>query len=91
MIDVCAVCGNTHEGTTFTLTAEERQALPPDAPGTVHYCKACLRVMEDRETGAQLLKGTYEMKLRELGVPRAREIAEQFHAKLLRSTVRKMH
>lgn len=91
MIDVCVVCHTqSTQGTTFTLTPEERQAIP-GAPETVHYCKACLRVMKDREAGAQLLKGAYEMKLRELGVPRATEIAEQFHVKLLRATTKKMH
>jgi hypothetical protein len=47
--------------------------------------------MQDRESGAQLLKGFYEMRLRELGVPRAREAAEQFHKKLLSATARKLH
>ena len=86
----CCVCHKPNEGTTFTLTPEERGSFP-NSPETVHYCRACLRVMQDRETGAQLLRGFYEMRLRELGVPNAREAADQFHKKLIGATSRKLH
>lgn len=87
---LCCVCHKPHEGTTFVLTPEERLASPK-APESIHYCKACLRVMQDREAGANLLKGFYEMHLRELGVPNARAAADGFIKRLLQSTARNLH
>ena len=63
------------------LTSEERSAIP-QAPEIVFYCLACLRVMRDKEAGAQLLKGLYEMQLRQLGVPGAQERAQLFYDRL---------
>jgi len=88
----CCICTRTSAtGKTFTLTPEELEAAGPEAPKEVHYCKHCLRVMQDRESGAQLLKGLYEMQLLARGVPNAKALSESFHAKLLQSTTRKMH
>jgi hypothetical protein len=51
--------------------------------------------MEDKESGAQLLKGLYEMQLAARGVPNAKAISERFHTELLakakQGTLRKMH
>lgn len=96
MPNTCCVCENPFtEGKSFTLTPEEREAIGPDAPQEIHYCKHCLRVMEDKESGAQLLKGLYEMQLAARGVPNAKAISERFHAELLakakQGTLRKMH
>lgn len=96
MPNTCCVCANVFMGgKSFTLTPEEMAAAGPDAPQEVHYCRHCIKVMEDRESGAQLLKGLYEMQLTARGVPNAKAISERFHAHLLakakQSTVRKMH
>jgi hypothetical protein len=88
----CCVCNHAFvNGKTFTLTAEERASIGPQAPEQVDYCSACLNVFEDRDSGAQLLKGLYEMQLRQHGVPNARERSEKFHAKLLQATLKKLH
>jgi hypothetical protein len=87
----CCICTRDFvNGKSFTLTPEEQKVLGPNVK-EVHYCAACLRVSVDRESGAQLLKGLYEMRLRELGVPRAKELSEEFYTKLLRATAKKMH
>jgi hypothetical protein len=80
------------QGKTFPLTDADRQAIGPDAPEVVHYCQPCLRVLtQSRESGAQLLKGLYEMQLHLRGVANAREIAQTFHDKLLKATLKGMH
>jgi hypothetical protein len=71
-------------GETFVLTADEKAAIGPEAPDEVFYCHPCLKVMQDREGGAQLLKGLYEMSLREAGVGPAKEMASRFHDRLLK-------
>ena len=74
MADTCCVCHQNFEGgKTFELTEEERELIGPQAPQEVYYCPPCLRVMSDRDSGAQLIKGLYEMRLKELGVPNSRE------------------
>lgn len=91
---VCCVCSKSFvDGKTFTLTEEEKLAFPDyeTAPDEVSYCASCLRVMSDKISGAQLLKGLYEMRLRQRGVSRARERADVFHNQLLKATVKKLH
>lgn len=87
MSKTCCVCQRSFEdGKTFVLTDEEKAAIGEDAPDELSYCSACLKVMEtDREGGAQLLKGLYEMDLREKGFPAnlARTMATRFYGKLI--------
>jgi hypothetical protein len=81
----CCVCQKEREGgETFVLTDEEKAAIGPTAPDEIYYCKPCLKVMQDRQGGAQLLKGLYEMGLREAGVGQAQELAKRFHTNLLK-------
>lgn len=94
MSPTCCVCSQPFDtGRSFEITAEEKAAFPPgdDIPERVHYCSSCLRIMEDREAGAQLLKGLYEMQLRQRGVRNAKQLAETFHASLLKNTSKKLH
>lgn len=82
---VCCVCQQEREGgEVFILTDEERSAIGPEAPEELYYCRPCLRVMQDRQGGAELLKGLYEMNLREAGVADPQRFAERFHATLLK-------
>ena len=91
----CCICTRATTIKPFTLTPAEKDAIGPDAPDEIYYCKHCLKVMEDKESGAQLLKGLYEMQLASLGVPNAKEISEKFHAELVSkantNAARKMH
>lgn len=74
----CCVCHQENPvGTTFQLTEEEKSVIGSQAPDEVFYCQPCLTIMQDREAGAQLLKGLYEMRLKELGVGHAKEAAQQ--------------
>jgi hypothetical protein len=83
------VCQKPYEvgGKTFVLTDEEKALMGDDAPDEVSYCSACVKVMEDRTSGAQLLKGLYEMQLREAGVTsgNARKMAQRFHGALTKA------
>lgn len=83
MPNLCCVCTKVTPGKPFILTEEEKAAIGPDAPEAVYYCKQCLKVMESIDSGAQLLKGLYEMELASFGVPNAQELSEKFHAQLL--------
>lgn len=83
----CCVCTQDREGgETFHLTAEEKAAIGPEAVGSLYYCQPCLKIMHDRQKGAQLLKGLHEMRLRELGVVEAEEIANRFLETLLKDS-----
>jgi hypothetical protein len=83
----CCVCTHDREGgETFTLTEEEKAAIGPSAEDEVYYCKPCLKVMQSREGGAQLLRGVYEMRLREIGVARSEVLAEQLYNKLTKDS-----
>jgi hypothetical protein len=92
MDKTCCVCCQPffEGGESFTLTAEEK-ALLKDAPDVVHYCRPCSKVMKDKQAGANLIKGLYEMKLRELGVNQASRRAQLFYDKLLTATSKRLH
>jgi len=93
MTRICCVCQKRltlKEGKTFLLTDEEKAAIGDQAVDEVYYCTPCLNLMEkpeNQKTGAQLLKGMYEMKLRRIGVGRvnARKMAQRFYEKLIES------
>lgn len=90
----CFVCQRSFvEGKTFLLTAEEKAAIGSEALNEIHYCLACLKVMQDPVTGPQLLKGFYEMSLREAGVPQeaASKMAARFHKKLIDIPLKTVH
>jgi hypothetical protein len=85
MSKLCCICKKPFEsgGESYTLTKEEK--ITEQAPDELHYCSACLKIMKNRESGAQLLKGLYEMQLRESGVNSniARRMAQRLYAKLI--------
>jgi hypothetical protein len=84
MAKVCCICGQDFEigGQTIRLTEDEKvEGL--EAPEEVDYCASCFKVMSDREAGAQLLKGLYEMKLKELGVVNAKAMSDVYYQKLI--------
>ena len=87
----CVMCGRDFTvGTRFDLTSEEKLAIGPDAPDHVDYCAPCLRVAQNLQQGAQLIKGRYEQSLRQQGVPNASGIAAAFHKWLMQKATRKM-
>ena len=89
----CCVCERSldeKDGVTYALTAEEK-ALMSEAPDEVHYCVSCHHVMQDRQAGADLLKGMLEMRLRLLGVGNAKKLADTFRENLLKNAAKKMH
>ena len=95
MAKVCCVCQKPFEegGKVFTLTAAEKKAIGKNASDEVAYCSACIKVMEDPHAGAQLLKGMYEMQLREAGVPESslQRLASRFYKILVKGNKGKLH
>lgn len=90
-LESCAVCNHQFDmGEVFELTPEERAAIGPDAPLTLAYCRSCLKVLRNRQQGAQLLKGVFEAGLRDLGVSDSKERAEVFHFKLVEFATKKV-
>ena len=89
----CCVCEKPiQDGHTIVLTTEEKAAFVDEtAPDEVHYCKPCYRVLTNRTAGAELLKGFLEMTLRRSGVNTPKQLADAFHAKILKTTARKLH
>ena len=90
---LCIICQKPYAtGETFTLTDAEKKAIGDSAPDEVNYCSACLKVMQDREAGAQLLKGLYEMHLRAAGVPpiNIRSVSKRFY-EILKQDKEKLH
>lgn len=82
----CCVCGRSFPDTftvTYALTAEEKVTMqnPPDE---VYYCNPCHQVMKDPTAGADLLQSLYEMRLRERGVVRAKELAALWRSNLVK-------
>lgn len=87
----CCLCKKTFlSGKSFDLSPEEMLAIGPSASPVVHYCNACLKVAENLQSGAQLLKGVYERTLRQAGVRNATQLADAFHKRLLESATKKL-
>lgn len=90
----CCVCGKSvtqANSTAFRFTAEEKKALQAlDQPVVEEcsYCRGCLKLLSNRERGAQLLKGVLQMNLRMSGVANAEQHAEKFHDFLLKKAAR---
>jgi len=91
----CCVCGSKttpEQSTTFQLTAEEKLALRRAGQPEVNvctYCRGCLKILSNREQGAQLLKGVLQTNLRIAGVATAEQQAQRFHNFLLDKAARK--
>jgi hypothetical protein len=87
----CCVCSEVFsQGSTFTLTKEERDLIGVNAPTEVHYCRTCLKAVQNLQQGAQILRGMVERGLRAAGVPNASRRATEFHTKLLHSATKKL-
>lgn len=52
------------------------------------YCGPCWKTISNPVTGPALLRGIFEESLRQLGVPRAEEMANKYHAWLVKNAIR---
>lgn len=92
MRERCCLCERVFSvGHTYDLTADERDLLGPDAPAALSYCEACLKVAQNLQQGAWLLRGYFEQALRAQDVPDAKKRADEFHAKLVQAATSKLH
>ncbi len=84
----CCMCLRTFhsEPVVIVLTEEERrsfQALDIKPPRELVYCRPCIETIQDKQQGAQILKGLYQMTLTAAGVPNADRISSNFFHKLI--------
>lgn len=86
----CSVCHrwvDPKNREVFQLTPDEKTEIAKmglvPAPNELTYCKPCLRILRDKNHGAQLISGLVEHGLRRHGVVRADLKARQFQQGLL--------
>ena len=81
----CCVCGGLATGKAarhIRLNESEKETIrktgqtPPDE---FVYCRACMAILSNPETGAQLMKGVLQTKLRAAGVADAEKRAQMFY------------
>ncbi len=80
----CCICNRDRsQGTTLTITEEERRVLAKTALGVVpdsyFYCSPCWTILKDRSQGAQLFKGLIQAGMAKHGVNRADVVAERYY------------
>jgi hypothetical protein len=92
----CINCGRERaqeEGRVVKLDDEAREMIKTltkeTAPEDFFYCAPCYRVITDREMGARLISGWFEMQLRVAGHPRAAQAAEAVYKFLIEKSARK--
>lgn len=91
----CCVCSRAvgMSGARLELTASEKEFVTnttrEPAPDYYLYCKPCLRLLMDRQAGAQLQKGVLQASLRGNGVPNAERIASKYHDFLVSHAAKK--
>jgi len=86
----CCVCHRSQElghCEIVELSADEKVTVEKmgykPAPDKLHYCKPCWKILNDRQQGAQLIKGFWERSLQRAGVVNAEAKAEKFRRNLL--------
>lgn len=86
----CGICSTSLPRSALhvvVLTDEEKDVLrqsgqsPPDE---CLYCKACWKTLSNPVSGPMLMKGFFQLRLRELGVSSAEKLADEYHASLVR-------
>ena len=86
---LCCVCDRDwpeKKCMVLALTEEERAMLERtegSAPETLAYCNPCWRVLSDRMMGAQLIKSTLQVHLRQSGVGNAERVSQEYFDRLL--------
>lgn len=85
----CVVCNRQvpeGQGKTLVLSEQEKvfvRSSGQEPPESYVYCTPCIRLLSDRESGAQLIKGTLQAQLRSSGVPQAESIATSYYQFLI--------
>lgn len=88
----CCVCNREwpkEKCVVLTLTEDERAMLIKNegsAPETLAYCNPCWRVLSDRMMGAQLIRSTLQVHLRQNGVGNAEQQSQAYFDRLLQLT-----
>lgn len=85
---ICCVCNREREpGSVIELTDTEREQIRrmtgQPAPASYAYCKACWKVVSNKQQSASLFKGLLQASLRQNGVPNADKMAARYYKFLL--------
>lgn len=86
----CGVCGqprdreDCHIVVLSDLEREQIVAAGQEALDEYIYCKPCWRTLSNKATGPSLMKGLFQIRLRQLGVSNAEQIAQQYFNNLVR-------
>lgn len=91
---MCGHAKNAAECQVIELTAEEKLALlqvNEEVPDKCYYCPPCAKLLQDPEQAAVFMRNTYEQQLRQIGVPKARQLADTYHRKLIELTRKAKH
>lgn len=81
----CGICSQDHERSEckiFQLTEAEKASMA-DPQDEYVYCRPCYGIMSNPITATAFMKGQAQIKLTQLGVPNAEELATKYHADLL--------
>ena len=73
----------TEEEKKFVLLSSGEE--PPDE---YTYCKPCYRILQDRLSGAELLKGSFLLNLKAAGVPDPEAAADRYFKLLLKKAAK---
>lgn len=85
----CCVCDRDwpeKKCVVLTLTEEEKTLLKANegsTPESLAYCNPCWRVLSDRMMGAQLIKSSLQVHLRQKGVGNAEQLSQEYFNRLL--------
>jgi hypothetical protein len=90
----CLICQRDWPRTDchiIVLTEREKADLLSQGVGPLDeypYCGPCWKTISNPVTGPALMRGIFEGSLRQLGVPRAEELANKYHAWLVKNAMR---
>ncbi len=94
MKEPCCVCGKA-TGTSahrIRLTEVEKTTirnLGQQPPDEFVYCRPCMAIISNRESGAQLMKGVLQAKLRAAGVVDAERRAQMYYDFCIKNSTQK--
>jgi len=91
---LCGICGQERDRDKchiVVLTDLERKQILDTGQEPLDeyaYCKPCWRTMSNKATGTALMKGLFQIRLRQLGVPNAEQVAQKYHDDLVRMSAK---
>ena len=85
----CGVCSRLRDLNSceiVVLTDEEKKAIRAsgaEPQDEYHYCRPCWKNLANPVSGPAFMKGIFQIRLRQLGVANAEQLANKYHAGLV--------